>query len=197
MHRQLTILDQLIRLMDPRLYAHLERTESFNLFFCFRWLLIWFKREFAWEDIMRLWEVLWSDHLTSEFHLFVALAILDKHRDVIMDHLTQFDEILKYINDLSRTIDLEETLQRAEILYLQFERRVETVDNRREELDEELSKRAVWTDEQKRKAIEEEKGKLPVIAEGLRGLLQKEEADKGKKPEMVEREGLRKRGTSS
>ncbi len=27
------------------------------MYFCFRWLLVDFKREFPYEDIMRLWEV--------------------------------------------------------------------------------------------------------------------------------------------
>lgn len=47
-------------------------------------------------DVLRLWETLWTDYLTSNFQLFVAVAILEKHRDVIMDHLKQFDEVLKY-----------------------------------------------------------------------------------------------------
>lgn len=34
--------------------------------------------------------------MSSNFHLFVALAILEKHRDVIMEHLKHFDEVLKY-----------------------------------------------------------------------------------------------------
>ena len=34
--------------------------------------------------------------MSSNFHLFVALAILEKHRDVIMTHLKHFDEVLKY-----------------------------------------------------------------------------------------------------
>jgi len=73
----------------------IEKTDSLNLFFCFRWILIWFKREFKWDDILYLWEVLWSDYLSSQFHLFVALAILDKNRMIIMEYLNQFDEILK------------------------------------------------------------------------------------------------------
>src|SRR4051794_4135246 len=90
MHHQLQILDQLLQFMDPPLYKHLEHAEALNLFFCFRWLLIWFKREFKWDQVMFLWEVLWSDHLTNQFHLFVAFAILDKHRYIIMDHLEHF-----------------------------------------------------------------------------------------------------------
>ena len=59
-------------------------------------LLVWYKREFEWGDVLRLWETLWTDYMSSSFHLFVALGILEKHRDVIMDHLKQFDEVLKY-----------------------------------------------------------------------------------------------------
>ncbi|KAF9316898.1 GTPase activating protein [Podila horticola] len=136
MQSQLETLGKLIQTLDPKLYKHLEKCEALNLFFCFRWLLIWFKREFEWVDIMRLWEVLFSDHLSTQFHLFVAMAILDKHRDVMMDHLQGFDEILKYVNDLSMTIDLEETLQDAEILYRRLECLANKVDAKRLELEQ-------------------------------------------------------------
>jgi TBC1 domain family member 15 len=33
----------------------------------------------------------------------------------------EFDEVLKYINDLSMTIDLESTLVRAEVLFYRFQ----------------------------------------------------------------------------
>ncbi|KTW26691.1 hypothetical protein T552_02698 [Pneumocystis carinii B80] len=128
MRKQLMILDQLIQLMDPKFYAHLENASSTNFFFFFRMLLVWFKREFEWDDVLRLWEILWTDHITSQFHLFVALAILDKHKEIIMDHLKDFDEILKYINDLSMTIDLGSTLRRAISLFYKFKQIVETID---------------------------------------------------------------------
>lgn len=96
MRAQLQTLDHLIQLMDPQLYLHLQSADSTNFFFFFRMLLVWYKREFEWVDVLRLWETLWTDYVTSNFHLFVAVAILEKHRDVIMDHLKQFDEVLKY-----------------------------------------------------------------------------------------------------
>ncbi|CAO3589540.1 unnamed protein product [Absidia cylindrospora] len=131
MHKQLSTMDQLLQLMDPQLYRHFQRTDSYNLFFCFRWLLVWFKREFNWDDTLSLWEALWTNYLSSQFHLFVALSILDQHREFIMDYLKSFDEILKYINDLALTMDIQETLQRAEILFYQFKQRVEALDKKR------------------------------------------------------------------
>ncbi|KFZ23787.1 hypothetical protein V502_01744 [Pseudogymnoascus sp. VKM F-4520 (FW-2644)] len=130
MRAQLLALDHLVQLMDPKLYLHLQSADSTNFFFFFRMLLVWYKREFPWLDILHLWEVLWTDYLSSNFHLFVALAILDKHRSVIMDHLKQFDEVLKYVNELSNTLDLEAILIRAEALFRRFERTLESIDKK-------------------------------------------------------------------
>ena len=81
-----------------------ERTGSLNLFFCFRWILIAFKREFKFDDVIRLWDALWTNYYSDHFVLFIALAILQSHRDVIMRYLTEFDEVLKYANNLSGTV---------------------------------------------------------------------------------------------
>ncbi|KAF3356497.1 hypothetical protein VdG1_03777 [Verticillium dahliae VDG1] len=130
MRNQLLALDHLVQFMDPKLYKHLQSADSTNFFFFFRMLLVWYKREFAWMDTLHLWEVLWTDYLSSSFHLFVALAILEKHRDVIMTHLQHFDEVLKYVNELSNTMDLDSTLIRAEALFRRFKRLVEAVDKK-------------------------------------------------------------------
>ena len=148
MRTQLLTLDHLVQLMDPALYLHLQSADSTNFFFFFRMLLVWYKREFEWADVLRLWESLWTDYLSSNFHLFIALAILEKHRDVIMEHLKHFDEVLKYstglsiqhtsiavltgcaVNELSNTIDLQSTLLRAQSLFRRFQRTVEAIDKR-------------------------------------------------------------------
>lgn len=130
MRLQLLTLDQLVQLLDPKLYEHLAKVDSTNFFFFFRPLLVWYKREFEFEDILRLWEGLWTDYLSANFHLFIAAAILEKHRSVIMEHLKGFDEVLKYVNELSGTIDLPSTLVRAEALFLRFRRTVEAIDKK-------------------------------------------------------------------
>jgi hypothetical protein len=130
MHLQLNTLNHLVQLMDPKLYLHLQSCDSTNFFMFFRMLLVWYKREFSWDDTLHLWEVLWTDWLSSGFHLFIALAILERHRDPIMDHLERFDEVLKYINELSGTIDLHTTLIRAESLFRRFQRMVMAIDKK-------------------------------------------------------------------
>jgi len=188
MRRQLVTLKNLTQLMIPRLYAHLEKSGSDEFFFLFRQLLVWFKREFSWDDVCTLWECLWTDWLSGQFHLFIALAILDRHKEVIMgnippanppspqttlstgfnvlllrwdgvlilEHLREFDEVLKYINDLSMTIDLESTLVRAEVLFYRFQGTVELIDRKNAE------------------RVREGKEPEGVISDELRGLLKKE-----------------------
>ncbi len=50
MHAQLAGLAALVRLLDPQLTAFLARREATTFFFCYRWLLIHFKREFAFDE---------------------------------------------------------------------------------------------------------------------------------------------------
>ena len=71
-----------------------EKAEALNLFFCFRWVLIAFKREFPFDEVLRLWEVLWTDYYSNQFLLFVAFAVLESHRDMILRYLIEVGEQL-------------------------------------------------------------------------------------------------------
>eukprot|EP00244_Chara_vulgaris_P005353 TRINITY_DN2119_c0_g1_i3.p1 TRINITY_DN2119_c0_g1~~TRINITY_DN2119_c0_g1_i3.p1 ORF type:complete len:735 (+),score=130.92 TRINITY_DN2119_c0_g1_i3:174-2378(+) len=116
MHSQLLSLSKLVLLLDQPLHDYFRQVDCLNYFFCFRWILIHFKREFEYDDVLRLWEVLWSRHISDHFHLYVCVAILKRHRRKIMDEQMEFDTLLKFINELSGRIDLESTLRDAEAL---------------------------------------------------------------------------------
>ncbi|KAJ3794460.1 rab-GTPase-TBC domain-containing protein [Lentinula aff. detonsa] len=175
MKKQLSTLQQLVEVMDPELYRHLEKADALNLFFCFRWILIAFKREFPFNEVLRLWEVLWTNFYSNDFVLFVALAILESHRDVILRYLVEFDEILKYCNELSMTIELDSTLAQAEVLFLSFAQLVADLDRRQAE---ELTSNA----QELRHRGNDSRGeppsltKVPVLSEYLRDLLKAEKS---------------------
>ena len=57
MKEQLRDLRTLLQFLDSQLFDNLTEKDSNNLYFCFRWLLLRFKREFSFEDIQSLWEV--------------------------------------------------------------------------------------------------------------------------------------------
>ena len=120
MKRQLDNLTAILKHIDPALYNYLESKESGNLYFCFRWLLIWFKREFPYHDTMTLWEVLWV--APQNFHLLLCVALLDSEKAAIMENKYGFTEILKHVNDMSSNIDVDRVLSDAESIFLRLEK---------------------------------------------------------------------------
>ncbi|XP_006902556.1 PREDICTED: TBC1 domain family member 25-like [Elephantulus edwardii] len=53
-------LKLLLRHADPEFYQYLQEAGADDLFFCYRWLLLELKREFAFDDALRMLEVTWS-----------------------------------------------------------------------------------------------------------------------------------------
>lgn len=120
MKTQLQQLGALVQLLDVTFWNYLEAQESGHLYFCFRWLLIRFKRELSFQDVLRLWEVMWTDLPCQNLHLLISCAILDSEKQKIMEENYGFNEILKHINELSMKLDIEEILQKAEGICLQI-----------------------------------------------------------------------------
>ncbi|KAM9457040.1 TBC1 domain family member 17 [Clarias gariepinus] len=120
MKQQLLQLSILLRALDPELFDYLDSQDSGSLCFCFRWLLIWYKREFSFEDILHLWEVLWTGLPCSNFHLVMACAILESQRGELIGSNHDFNTILKHINELTMKLDLQAMLREAEGIYLQM-----------------------------------------------------------------------------
>ncbi|XP_071729550.1 uncharacterized protein [Rutidosis leptorrhynchoides] len=116
MHAQLFALSKLVELLDSPLHNYFKQNDCLNYFFCFRWLLIQFKREFEYEKTLRLWEVLWTHYPSEHLHLYVCIAILKRQRAKIMGEQMDFDTLLKFINELSGQIDLDPILRDAEAL---------------------------------------------------------------------------------
>jgi hypothetical protein len=131
--------------------------------------------------------VLWTNYYSNQFVLFVALAVLQSHRDVILRYLTEFDEVLKYANDLSGTIDLDTTLAQAEVLFLSFRGLIEDVDHDTAADaagDQGLRRRRGSS--ASHKSMLDDKAKSKVVAPALRDLLHHWGSEEDENPVLVE-----------
>ena len=81
--------------LDAPLEAHLVSVNASHMYFCYRWFLLLFKREFDYAGVFRVWEAIWSGCGGPQFHVYIAYAILDIYRDVILDNRMSFEHILK------------------------------------------------------------------------------------------------------
>ena len=78
-----------------------------------RWFLLDFKREFTYSETYLVWETIWASLkvVSSHFYLFVALALVENYRDIIMDRNMDFTDIIKFFNEMAEKHDAIEILQ--------------------------------------------------------------------------------------
>ncbi|XP_063534129.1 TBC1 domain family member 16 [Cydia strobilella] len=117
----LSYLRELIRIMLPHYYKHLEKhVDAMELLFCHRWILLCFKREFTEAVALRMWEACWANYQTDYFHLFLCLAIIAVYADDVIAQGLNTDEMLLHFSSLAMYMDGQLILRKARGLLHQF-----------------------------------------------------------------------------
>ncbi|KAJ1497797.1 GTPase activating protein [Coelomomyces lativittatus] len=158
MHTQLTTLKSLVQFIDFSLFKHLSQCDALNMFFSYRWFLVWYKREFHLPEILTIWETLLCDVVSDDYAYFIALAIMDLHRSSFFQ-CTHFDQILKYVNELAYHLPYQTILDQAEIVFQMFRNKrtlVQQMSTRFTELDVELCKKLGYLDREKRGPLDDD-----------------------------------------
>lgn len=121
MDRSLRYLRELVRIMVPRFYDHLQKHKDANeLLFCHRWILLCFKREFTEGVALRMWEACWANYLTDYFHLFLCLAIICVYAEDVIAQDLRADEMLLHFSSLAMYMDGQVIARKARGLLHQF-----------------------------------------------------------------------------
>lgn len=118
----------IIKTLDYKFYSYLVEISADNLFFCFRWILVLFKREFSFLDTIKLWDSIFTHELDKHLNkktdfkeiLFVAFAILENEKSKIMGGKLIADQLFKFCIDLAHNIDYIEVLKTAEFAIMKY-----------------------------------------------------------------------------
>ncbi|MBN3319899.1 SGSM2 protein, partial [Atractosteus spatula] len=106
----------LIQILDSELFELMHQNGDYtHFYFCYRWFLLDFKRELLYEDLFEAWEVIWAArHISSEhFVLFMALALVEVYREIILDNNMDFTDIIKFFNEMAERHDVQQILRLA------------------------------------------------------------------------------------
>nr|XP_016937076.1 small G protein signaling modulator 1 [Drosophila suzukii] len=118
----------LIQILDSEMYDLMDSNGDYtHFYFCYRWFLLDFKRELVYDDVFATWEVIWAaKHIASgHFVLFLALALLETYRDIILSNSMDFTDVIKFFNEMAERHNARSVLQLARSLVLQLQMIIE------------------------------------------------------------------------
>ncbi|XP_067639630.1 small G protein signaling modulator 1-like [Eurosta solidaginis] len=118
----------LIQILDSEMYDLMDTNGDYtHFYFCYRWFLLDFKRELIYDDVFSTWEVIWAaKHVaSSHFVLFLALALLETYRDIILSNSMDFTDVIKFFNEMAERHNAQAVLQLARSFVLQLQMIIE------------------------------------------------------------------------
>ncbi|XP_071512988.1 small G protein signaling modulator 2-like [Panulirus ornatus] len=118
----------LIQILDSEMFELMHQNGDYtHFYFCYRWFLLDFKRELVYDDVFMVWEAIWAARHVSSAHfvLFIALALVEYYRDIILDNNMDFTDIIKFFNEMAERHDAKTVLHTARNLVLQLQTLIE------------------------------------------------------------------------
>uniref|UniRef100_A0A3Q3ETD1 Small G protein signaling modulator 1a n=1 Tax=Labrus bergylta TaxID=56723 RepID=A0A3Q3ETD1_9LABR len=106
----------LIQILDSELFELMHQNGDYtHFYFCYRWFLLDFKRELVYDDVFTVWETIWAAKNVSSSHfvLFIALALVEIYRDIILENNMDFTDIIKFFNEMAEHHNIKQILTQA------------------------------------------------------------------------------------
>ncbi|XP_028274124.1 small G protein signaling modulator 1 isoform X3 [Parambassis ranga] len=106
----------LIQILDSELFELMQQNGDYtHFYFCYRWFLLDFKREMVYDDVFSVWETIWAAKHTSSEHfvLFIALALVEMYRDIILENNMDFTDIIKFFNEMAERHNVPQVMMMA------------------------------------------------------------------------------------
>uniref|UniRef100_A0A3P8RDQ9 Small G protein signaling modulator 1a n=1 Tax=Astatotilapia calliptera TaxID=8154 RepID=A0A3P8RDQ9_ASTCA len=118
----------LIQILDCELFELMHQNGDYtHFYFCYRWFLLDFKRELVYDDVFAVWETIWAaKHVSSShFVLFIALALVEVYRDIILENNMDFTDIIKFFNEMAERHNIKQILTLARDLVCKVQMLIE------------------------------------------------------------------------
>ncbi|XP_071260024.1 small G protein signaling modulator 1 isoform X3 [Salvelinus alpinus] len=118
----------LIQILDSEIFELMHQNGDYtHFYFCYRWFLLDLKRELVYDDVFAVWETIWAAKDTSSGHfvLFIALALVEVYRDIILENNMDFTDIIKFFNEMAEHHNIKQILTLARDLVCKVQTLIE------------------------------------------------------------------------
>ncbi|MBN3316673.1 SGSM1 protein, partial [Atractosteus spatula] len=117
-----------LKILDSELFELMHQNGDYtHFYFCYRWFLLDFKRELVYDDVFSVWETIWAAKYVSSSHfvLFIALALVELYRDIILENNMDFTDIIKFFNEMAEHHNSKQVLKLARDLVYKVQTLIE------------------------------------------------------------------------
>ncbi|XP_051971873.1 small G protein signaling modulator 1-like isoform X2 [Xyrauchen texanus] len=118
----------LIQILDAEMFELMHQNGDYtHFYFCYRWFLLDFKRELVYDDVFAVWEATWAAKCVSSSHfvLFIALALVEIYRDIILENNMDFTDIIKFFNEMAEHHNIKQIMTLARDLVCKVQTLIE------------------------------------------------------------------------
>ena len=107
----------IIKFVSPSLYDYFVRN-NVNYLFCYRWIVLLFKREFNPQDCLSVWDRIFA-YPDRKLYYFISSSIILKEGDQIVEQQKGFDGMVEFLQTMHKKIQLQVVFD-SDIIYRQF-----------------------------------------------------------------------------
>ena len=90
-------LYKIIKIVDEEVFNHFEKIKLKNDYFVFRWFILLFSQEFQINDLLRIWDIIFSNDDVYYYTFYFALGIVEYKRKFILKN-----EMIQILIDINK-----------------------------------------------------------------------------------------------
>ena len=79
------IFQKCLEFVDDEIYKNLQRLNIRSEYYCYKWFILLFSQEFEINDVLKLWDIIFSKEDIYYFVIYIGIAILIMKKDIIMN----------------------------------------------------------------------------------------------------------------
>ena len=107
------IYEKCLAFVDEELYNHLKNLGVKNEYYCYRWFILLFSQEFEINDVLKLWDLIFSQEDIYYYVVYIGMALMINKKEIFMKQ--GMVEIMQELQNFEN-VDVGKLIQKAKEL---------------------------------------------------------------------------------